>query len=97
MKNNPNSAMNKNMSSPNLDNNNANEEDMDLDQYISAFGKEYAKKSARAKSRSNISGNSRSPDQISGISYERGEQIHVDNVNMNNLNPRSSVSPSNLS
>ena len=82
------------MSSPNLDRN-AEAEEMDLDQYISAFGKEYAKKSAREKSRSNISGNSRSPDQVSAISHDRVD--HNENINMKNLNTKSSVSPSNYS
>ena len=97
MKNNPNQGINKNLSSPNLENRNTNGEEMDLDQYISAFGKEYAKKSARDKSRSNISGTSRSPDQISGVSYDRADNSPADNMLMKNLNPKSSVSPSNLS
>jgi hypothetical protein len=65
IKNNPNLVRNKNMFSPNLDTQqrmNENGEEMDLDQYISAFGKDFAKKSARSKGRSNISGTSRSPD-----------------------------------
>ena len=70
---------------------------MSLDQYISNYGREFAKKSAREKSqrsRSNISGVS--PDQASAISYDR--EASPDNIlKTNNLNPKSSVSPSNYS
>jgi hypothetical protein len=58
-------------------------QEMSLDQYISNYGKEFAKKSAHDKSyrsRSNLSGRVSDNSRISGMSYEKEDVSPADNI-----------------